>query len=33
VDENGAVAWFVYADENHAAVWRTGDGWTGDSYS
>lgn len=29
---SGALNWFVYADENHAAVWRLNDGWTGDAY-
>ncbi len=33
VNDRGTVSWFVYADENHAAVWRENDGWTGDSYT
>lgn len=28
----GEICYFVYADENHAAVWRADDGWTGDAY-
>ena len=31
--KKGQVCYFVYADENHAAVWRAGDGWTGDAYA
>ena len=27
------VGWFVYADANHAAVWKRSDGWSGDAYS
>ena len=30
--EEGDIAFFVYADENHCARWRDGDGWTGDAY-
>ncbi|MBR3555535.1 MAG: hypothetical protein IKN89_06455 [Oscillospiraceae bacterium] len=26
------VNWFVYADENHAAVWKASSGWSGDAY-
>jgi len=33
LDAAGAVNWFVYADKDHAAVWRDINGWTGDSYS
>lgn len=29
----GEINWFVYADENHAAVWKINDGWSGDAYS
>ena len=29
----GEVKWFVYADENHAAVWKLNSGWSGDAYS
>lgn len=28
----GEVNWFVYADANHAAVWKMSDGWSGDAY-
>ena len=28
----GEVKWFVYADENHAAVWKLNSGWSGDAY-
>ena len=28
----GEICYFVYADENHAAVWRADDGWTGSAY-
>ena len=28
----GEVNWFVYADENHAAVWKINSGWSGDAY-
>lgn len=31
--KDGAICYFVYADENHAAVWRWDDGWTGSAYS
>ena len=31
-DEDGNVAWFVYAEEDYAAVWRAEQGWSGDSY-
>lgn len=30
--EEGDICFFVYADENHCAIWRDGDGWTGDAY-
>jgi hypothetical protein len=33
LSEEGDITWFVYADDNHAAVYRAGDGWTGDAYS
>ncbi len=33
LSSSGSVNWFVYADTNHAAVWRPGDGWTGDAYN
>ncbi len=32
VDDTGELNWFVYADENHAAVWLRDDGWVGDAY-
>lgn len=28
----GDIHWFVYADTNHAAVWKEEDGWSGDAY-
>ncbi len=28
----GELNWFVYADANHAAVWKINDGWSGDAY-
>lgn len=28
----GEICYFVYADENHCALWRASDGWTGDAY-
>ena len=30
--EEGDIFYFVYADENHCAIWRANDGWTGDAY-
>lgn len=30
--KTGEVAYFVYADEDHCASWRAGDGWSGDAY-
>ena len=30
--KDGEICYFVYADEDHAAVWRADDGWTGDGY-
>lgn len=30
--DDGEICYFVYADEDHAAVWRADDGWTGDAY-
>ena len=29
----GDIHWFVYADANHAAVWKEETGWSGDAYS
>lgn len=28
----GEICYFVYADENHCAIWRADEGWTGDAY-
>ena len=28
----GDICYFVYADENRCAIWRSKDGWTGDAY-
>lgn len=28
----GDIFYFVYADEEHAAIWKANDGWTGDAY-
>ena len=28
----GELYYFIYADEDHSAVWRADDGWTGDAY-
>ena len=39
VGDDGSLDWFVYADKNHAAVWRAADvsitraGWTGDAFT
>jgi len=30
--KKGEICYFVYADENHCAIWRSDDGWTGDAY-
>lgn len=32
LSSKGEMDWFVYADENHAAVWNAGSGWSGDAY-
>ena len=29
----GEICFFLYADEDHSAVWRASDGWTGEAYS
>lgn len=29
----GELSWFVYADEDHAAIWDPENGWTGDAYA
>lgn len=31
-DDNNEVNYFVYADEDHCAVWHADRGWTGDAY-
>ena len=28
----GEICYFLYADEDHSAVWRVNDGWTGEAY-
>ena len=28
----GEICYFIYADENHCAIWHKKDGWIGDSY-
>ena len=28
----GAIAYFIYADEDYCAIWRADDGWTGTAY-
>ena len=33
LNTSGEVNWFVYADENHAAVWKPSSGWSGDAYA
>lgn len=30
--EDNEINYFVYADEDHCAVWNSDDGWTGDAY-
>ena len=30
--EAGDIFYFVYADEEHCAIWKANDGWTGDAY-
>ena len=32
LNADGELNWFVYADENHAAVWKLSSGWSGDAY-
>ena len=29
---DGELVYFVYADEEHCAIWRADDGWSGDAY-
>ena len=31
-DDKGNINYFLYADEDHYAVWRYNDGWRGDAY-
>lgn len=31
-DDNGAINYFVYADEDYCAIWNIEDGWTGSAY-
>ena len=33
LSQEGEVAWLVYADENHASVYRAGNDWTGDAWN
>lgn len=33
LNASGDVHWFVYADANHAAVWKEAEGWSGDAYT
>ena len=28
----GDIFYFVYADEEHCAIWKANEGWTGDAY-
>ena len=30
--KEGEICYFVYADENYCAIWRSNDGWDGDAY-
>lgn len=30
--KEGSICYFVFADEDHCAVWKAGAGWSGDSY-
>ncbi len=32
LNASGEINWFVYADANHAAVWKSASGWGGDAY-
>ncbi len=32
-DDGGKIVWFCYADEDYCAIWRDGEGWSGDSYA
>lgn len=29
---DGDICYFVYADKDHCAIWRSNDGWSGDAY-
>ena len=31
-NDKGKTDYFLYADEDYCAVWRAGDGWTGDAF-
>jgi cell division protein FtsL len=31
--EDGDICYFLYADENYCAIWRSCDGWDGDAYT
>ena len=31
-DDDGEINYFLYADEDHCAVWRENDGWRGEAY-
>ena len=31
--KKGEISYFVYADEDHCALWRADDGWAGDAYT
>ncbi len=33
LNAEGRLHWFVYADANHAAVWKEGEDWSGDAYT
>ena len=31
-DDDNEISYFVYADEDHCAIWEKGEGWRGDAY-
>ena len=33
LNSDGDIHWFVYADADHAAVWKEAEGWSGDAYT
>ena len=33
LNPSGDIHWFVYADADHAAVWKEDEGWSGDAYT